>query len=82
MDLRRTDEPVPLAYQEANRNAGRYFGELRLQTEYKGRKWPVWRFLRLDPETLGFHASKAGWSCQVVMEEEAGNYLGRLARAD
>jgi len=78
LDVRRADDPVHLAYHEANRNAGRYFGESRLQIEYKGRKWPVWRWLRVDPETLGFHGRKAGWNCQVVMEEEDGHYLGRL----
>ena len=78
LDIRRTDDLVHLTYQEANRSAGRYFGEFRLQIEYKGSKWPVWRLLRVDPETLVFHARKAGWSCQLVMEEEDGNYLARL----
>ena len=30
LDVRRTMDPKHLAYQEANRRAGRYFGEIRM----------------------------------------------------
>jgi len=64
-------------YQEANRQADRYFWEIRLQFEYKGQKGPLWGWLHIDPETLTDHALKTGWSCQVISQEEGGDYLAR-----
>ena len=78
MDVRYTNNPLHLAYHEANHDAGRYFGELRFQMEYKGRKWPLWKWLHVDPETLTANARKAGWSCEIVLQEEGGDYLARL----
>lgn len=82
LDVRHTSNLMHLAYHEANRGAGRYFGELRLQIEYKGRKWPIWKWLHVDPETLTVHAREAGWHCEVIMQEESGDYLGRLTNLD
>lgn len=78
MDVRHTDNPIHLAYHQANRDAGRYFGEMRLRMEYKGRKWPLWKWLHIDPGTLIAHARKAYWSCEIIMREEGGDYLARL----
>jgi len=36
VDVRVTSDPLHLAYQEANRVAGRYIGEIRLQFEFRG----------------------------------------------
>jgi SAM-dependent methyltransferase len=63
LDVRCTSNPIHLAYQEANRQAYRYFGEIRLQFEYEGQKGPLWGWLHIDPETLTDHALKTGWSC-------------------
>ncbi len=78
LDVRYTSNPLHLAYHQANRDAGRYFGEFRMQIEYKGRKWPLWKWLHVDPETLTTTARKAGWSCEILLQEESGDYLGRL----
>ncbi len=78
LDVRCTSNPIHLAYQEANRQADRYFWEIRLQFEYKGQKGPLWGWLHIDPETLTDHALKTGWSCQVISQEEGGDYLARL----
>jgi 2-polyprenyl-3-methyl-5-hydroxy-6-metoxy-1,4-benzoquinol methylase len=82
LDVRYTDNPQHLAYQEANRKVNRYFGEFQLRIEYKGQKWPVWGWLHVDSETLTEHALKKGWSCEVILQEEDGNYLGRLSPLD
>ena len=78
LDVRCTDNPRHLAYQEANRRAGRYFGQIRLRFEYKGQTGPVFGWLHMDPETLIDHAERIGWSCQVVCREDGGDYLAQL----
>jgi 2-polyprenyl-3-methyl-5-hydroxy-6-metoxy-1,4-benzoquinol methylase len=78
LDVRRTADPRHLAYQEANRKAGRYFGEIRMQFEYKGEKGPLFGWLHVDAETLAERAGNAGWKCRVTHQQEDGNYLAQL----
>jgi 2-polyprenyl-3-methyl-5-hydroxy-6-metoxy-1,4-benzoquinol methylase len=78
LDVRCTENPRHLAYHEANRRAGLYFGEIRMQFEYKGQIGPLFSWLHVDPETLVDHAERIGWSCQVVCREENGDYLAQL----
>ena len=78
LDVRCTDNPRHLAYQESNRQAGRYFGEFRMRFEYKGQTGPSFKWLHVDPETLTDHAQRTGWSCRVVCQEDDGNYLVQL----
>ena len=79
LDVRNTSDPQHLAYHEANRRAGRYIGEIRLQLEFRGIKGAFCSWLHVDPDTLADHARRAGWSCEVVMQQEDGEYLARLA---
>lgn len=78
LDVRRTEDERHLAYQEANRAAGRYIGEIRTRIDYgqhEGR-WSGW--LHVDPETLARHAGDAGYSCDVILQLDTGDYLARL----
>jgi SAM-dependent methyltransferase len=79
MDCRATGDPRHLAYHEANRKAGRYFGEVRLQLQFVSQTGPVYGWLHVDPETLTNEAS-AGWTTEIVRQEADGNYLARLTR--
>ncbi|MBN2084622.1 MAG: methyltransferase domain-containing protein [Anaerolineales bacterium] len=79
LDVRRTDDPKHRAYQEANRRAGRYFGEIRMQFEYKGVRGPLFGWLHVDAETLADHAGPAGWECRIIRQQEDGNYLAQLS---
>ena len=81
-DVTCTSNPVHLAYQETNRQAGRYIGEVRMHFEYKGLKGPVCGWLHVDPETLADHASEAGWSCEILLREDDDNYLAKLTKAN
>ena len=81
LDVRCTEEPAHLAYQEANRQAGRYFGEIRLQFAYQRRMGPLFGWLHVDPDTLAGHAEAFGWFCRVVRQEENGDYLAQLTPA-
>ena len=81
LDVRCTDVPVHLAYQEANRKAGRYVGQIRMQFAYRGRMGPPFDWLHVDPGTLARHAEASGWTCRVVRREENGDYLAQLTPA-
>ncbi|MGA1842054.1 MAG: class I SAM-dependent methyltransferase [bacterium] len=80
LDVRITDNPNDLAYHEANRQAGRYIGEIRIQFEFQGNKGPFCGWLHADAETLKNHAELAGWQCEVIYREENGNYLAVLKK--
>ncbi len=58
----------------------RYSGEMRFQLEYKGAMGPPLEWLFVDSATLAGHARRAGWSCEVIWQEEEGHYLARLTR--
>jgi hypothetical protein len=77
-DVRRTYDPRHLAYQEANRKAGRYFGDIRMRFEYQDLQGPLVGWLHVDAETLADHAGQAGWECRILHPQEDGNYLAQL----
>jgi SAM-dependent methyltransferase len=78
-DVRQTDDPRHQAYHEANRRAGRYVGEIRLQLEYAGQTGPYCGWLHVDPETLRKQGELAGWQCETILELASGDYLAGLA---
>ncbi len=78
LDVRLTGDPKNLAYQAANRRAGRYIGEIRMQFEFRGQKGPFCGWLQVDAETLRAHSEPAGWQCQIVHQADDGDYLARL----
>jgi SAM-dependent methyltransferase len=80
LDVSKTDNPQHLAYHQANKQAGRYIGEVKMQLEYKGVKAPFTGFIHFDAATLAGHAKKLGWSCKILVQEKDGNYLAQLAR--
>jgi SAM-dependent methyltransferase len=80
LDVRQTADPDHVAYLEANRRAGRYLGEIRLQFEFGGTAGPFCGWLHVDPDTLADRAERVGWDCQTVVVEDSGDYLARLTR--
>ena len=81
LDVSRSHDENNLSYHNANRLAKRYIGETRIQMEYLGIKGPYFGWLHVDSLTLSEHAGKAGWNCEVILEEESGEYLARLLQA-
>jgi hypothetical protein len=53
-------------------------GEMRFRLEYQGKKGPMLAWLFLDSKLLAERAMKAGFSCDVIWQEEEGHYLTRL----
>jgi SAM-dependent methyltransferase len=80
LDVSKTTDPKNLAYHATNRRAGRYIGEIKLHIEYKGEKAPETGLLHVDAVTLAEHAVKAEWSCEILVQEENGNYLAKLTK--
>ena len=78
-DVRATDNASHLAYHEANRRAGRYFGEIRLQLGFQGEYAPPCGWLHVDADTLAERAESTGWKREVILQEENGHYLARLS---
>lgn len=79
-ELRVTNEPIHLAYHRRNLDAGRYYGEIRMQFKYRDFIGPLFGWLHVDAETLGIHALKVGWQCEVISQQQDGNYLARLSK--
>lgn len=73
-----TGDPGGCEAQDAPLRGGQSLGEMRFQLEYLGRKGPPLEWLFLDSRTLAEEAGKAGWSCEVIWQEEEGHYLARL----
>ena len=80
LDIRVTNDPTHLEYQKENLNSGRYFGEIRMQFEYRNMRGSLFGWLHIDAETLSSYASKTGWNCEVVQQQPDGNYLARLTK--
>lgn len=80
LDVRVSIDPVNTAYHEANRQAGRYVGEIRMSFEYNGHAGPVCGWLHVDAETLSHHARQAEWDCRVIHREEHGDYLAQMTQ--
>lgn len=76
-----TEDPGEGASPKARCRPGGYIGEMRFQLEYKGVMGPPLEWLFVDSATLADHARRAGWSCEVIWQEEEGHYLARLTRS-
>lgn len=57
--------------------AGRYFGEMDLQFEYRGRVGARFSVLQVDSETLVRMAEPLGWRVELL-GSDGGHYLARL----
>lgn len=80
MDATATADPMHLAYHEANRRAGRYYGEIRMQFEFRACTGPWCGWLQVDAATLGAEAAARGWACDVLTRGAHGDYLARLTK--
>jgi len=78
IDVRLTKKPIHLAYQEENIKQGRYFGEIRLQIEYKDILGEKFQILHIDPQTLKDSANNLDWSFEILHKEKGGSYLAKI----
>lgn len=78
LDVRKTQDPRHLAYQDASRQAGRYVGEIRCHFEYGEHRGKEFSILHVDPDTLADHAARAGLKSEVIRLHAEGVYVARL----
>ncbi len=80
VDPYRTDNPVHLAYHEANRRAGRMAGQIRLRVHHGGRRTPWFDYLFVSLAELRELVRDTGWEVADVRESDGPVYLAVLAR--
>lgn len=78
IDVQKTTNQIHLAYHKKNLELGRYFGEIRIQIEYKGQLGERIQILHVDPRTLMASANGVGWSCEILLKEKNGAYLAKI----
>lgn len=76
-DLRIGAGEARLAELSRKEASGRYFGEIDLRFEYKGRIGAPFSALQVDFETLARIAGESGWTCERIAAE-GGHYLARI----
>ena len=81
LDVRITDDPANIEYHDANKKAGRYIGEIRMQFEFREMCSPYFGWLHVDQQTLAEHAEKKGLSCKLIRNEKSGEYLAALIKS-
>jgi SAM-dependent methyltransferase len=75
-DLRVGADAARLAALSRKQATGRYFGEMDLRFEYKGRIGAPFSVLQVDYETLAQTAEHEGWTCELL-GSAGGHYLAR-----
>ena len=76
-----TDDGDDAITPEPGIHGSRYVGEMRFQLEHRGTKGPPLAWLFVGSKILAERAGKAGWSCEVIWQEEEGHYLARLTHS-
>ena len=82
LDVRCTTNPEHLDYQARIQREGRYYGKVRISMEYKGEVGPMSGWLHVDPSNLANRAQSEGWACEVLQQEDGGDYVARLVQCD
>ncbi|TFF87358.1 MAG: methyltransferase domain-containing protein [Promethearchaeota archaeon] len=79
-DVRRTDNPEHIKYQDNNIKAGRYRGEIRVKIEYNDILGEMFTILHIDPDKLNLIANNSNWKCKILHKyEDNGLYLAKLS---
>lgn len=73
-----SEEEDDIRYMSANREADRYYGEVRYQILYKDMVGEMFNWLYRDFITLKDYAKKAGLEAELIAQQDDGNYLARL----
>ena len=55
-----------------------YYGQIGYQYEYRGKKGTPFSWLYIDQHTMHSLAGEAGWTMQVLYEDDNDQYLARL----
>jgi SAM-dependent methyltransferase len=73
---------ISYLYEDLEKPANQYFGEISYCYEYKRQKGTWFNWLYLDQGTLAHIAHQNGWDCEVIFEDGEDQYLARLKLAN
>ena len=65
-------------YEDSELPAGKYYGEIPYQYQYKSFKTDWFNWLYVDQDKLKAVAAEIGFKLQILAEDEYGQYLARL----
>jgi SAM-dependent methyltransferase len=80
LDLRETCTDAEIAARQADPSR-EYFGVVRYQVEYRGRKGPWYSWLYIDTLLLNEIVSANGWTVEAIYPDENGRYLALLTQS-
>ena len=72
---------ITYLYEEAEKPADRYFGQVAYQYEYQGMTGDWFNWLYLDQETLITLTEACGWKAELLFDDGEDQYLARLEPA-
>ena len=78
LDVRCTQKPVHLEYQQAQIQVGAYVGEMRFNLKYKDVVGPEFGWLHVDFATLSKIAREHSWYTTLICQNESGDYWCQL----
>ncbi len=81
VDPYQTDDPIHLAYHEANRRAGRMAGQIGLRVRHGGLVTPWFDYLFVSLAELRELVRGTGWQVADVLESDEPVYVAVLAQA-
>lgn len=75
-----TDDPVHLAYHEANRRRGRMAGQVRLRVRYRKYKGSWFDLLLVSPDEMQEIVANAGWRVSQLFGDPDGRYIAMIEK--
>jgi len=69
---------IAYLYEDLEKPANQYFGEVSFCYEYQKQKGNWFNWLYLDQATLVHIAHQNGWNCEIIFEDGEDQYLARL----
>lgn len=71
---------ISYLYEDVDKPVNKYFGQLSYQYAYKDQLGEWFEWLYVDIKTLKEHADKAGLQVEILLEDDADQYLARLTK--
>jgi len=69
---------IAYLYDEVQLPAGKYYGEIAYQYEYRSQFGDWFSWLYIDPTLLNQIATEEGWKMELLMDDDMDQYLARL----
>jgi SAM-dependent methyltransferase len=80
LDIYRTDDPVHLRYQRANRRRGRMSGQIRMRIRYRDLATPYYDYLLVSRSEMAEIVEGTGWEMRRCWSTAGPSYVAVLER--